>query len=48
MEAGEKGRESIVRQIPSKGFELRRPDGKGIPVGELVEASDDSVLQITS
>lgn len=37
-----------MRKIPSDGFELGRPDSEGVPVGELVEAGDDSVLQITS
>lgn len=48
MNAGEERREGVVTQCTSNRLELCDGDGKSIPVGEFVEASDDPLLKIKS
>lgn len=46
VDAGKEGREGLWCQSQSYGLELRGADGKRVTVGELVEAGDDSGLDV--
>lgn len=48
VNAGEEGREGIVGQAPGNGVELGGGHSQSVAVGELVEASYDSLPQLLS
>lgn len=48
VKAAEEGREGVLAEGSGDRLELVGGLGQGVSVGELVEAGDDSVLQIVS
>lgn len=48
VNAVEEQREGVGAQGPGDGLELGDRDGERISVGELIEAGDDSLLEIVS